>query len=161
MEEPVRSKLDAIFTHHAIVRRADTKRMRTVDAREAAALEAFAKVRDEIIRPAMQEMGEYVKTRGYTYTIDTEADGVGPDSAYNKADIRLTLYVDGRRSRKEDQPGLTVFCDKSRGLAQFHARTFTSGRGGHAGLVGEFEFAEVTTELVQEKILAVIAEVFR
>ena len=161
MEEPVRSKLDAIFMHHAVLRQADAKRMRAVDERESAALSAFAKVRDDIIRPAMEEMGEYVKAQGYIYTIDTEADGVGPDSAYNKADIRLTLYVDGRRARKEDQPGLTVFCDKSRGLAQFHARTFTSGRGGHAGLVGEFEIAEVTTALVQEKILAVIAEVFR
>jgi hypothetical protein len=106
-------------------------------------------------------MGEYVKAQGYSYTIDTEVESVGADGASNKADIRLTFYLDGRRSRKEDNPGLTVFCDKSRGLAQFHVRTFTSARGGHAGLVGEFEIAEVTKELVQEKILAVIAEVFR
>jgi hypothetical protein len=161
MEDPVRSKLDAIFRHHALSKRAEPERIRAVDDREAAILKAFAAARDTIIRPAMEEMGEYVKAQGYTYTIDTEADGLGPDKAYNKADIRLTLYVDRQRSRKEDHPGLTVFCDKSRGLAQFHARTFTSGRGGHAGLVGEFEIAEVTKELVQEKILAVIAEVFR
>ena len=161
MEEPVRSKLDAIFMHHTVSRQADARRMRAVDEKEEASLKAFAKLRDDIIRPAMEEMGEYVKAQGYTYTIDTEAAGIGPDGVPNKADIRLTFHIDGRRSRKEDQPGLTVFCDKSRGLAQFHVRTFTSGRGGHAGLVGEFEIAEVTKELVQEKILAVIAEVFR
>ena len=161
MEDPVRSKLDAIFRRHALSKQGRAERLTIIDERETAALKAFTTVRENLIRPAMQEMGEYVKAQGYTYTIDTEADGFGPDRAYNKADIRLTIYVDGHRSRKEDNPGLTVFCDKSRGLAQFHARTFTSGRGGHSGLVGEFEIDEVTKELVQEKILAVIAEVFR
>ena len=161
MEDPIRSNLDTIFRRHALSKQAEAERIRVFDDREAASLKLFTMVRDNVIRPAMEEMGEYVKAQGYTYTIDTEADGVGPDGTSNTADIRLTFYLDSRRSRREDYPGLTVFCDKSRGLAQFHVRTLAAGRRGRAGLVGEFDIADVTRELVQEKILALIAEAFR
>jgi hypothetical protein len=129
MEDPVRSKLDAIFRyHHAVSKRAEAKRTRAADEREAATLRAFAAARNNVIRPAMEEMGEYVKAQGYTYTIDTEADGLGPDRAYNKADIRLTLYVDDGVSVRKTTRGLRCFATSPAAwLSSTHERLLRGG----------------------------------
>jgi hypothetical protein len=160
MEVPIRVKLDAIFERYELSKQAEAERTRFDAESEEAALKLFAAVRDNVIRPAMEEIGEYVEAKGYTYTIDTRPDAVRADGTPRKAYIRLTFNI-GDSARREDHPGLTVFCDKSRSFAQFHARTCRSGRGGKAGLVGEFEIGDVTREIVQAKILALIDEVFR
>jgi hypothetical protein len=73
-----------------------------------------------------------------------------------------SLFFPGEKSHsKLEFPTFTVFCDKSKQRVRFHDRTMMPGRGGSAGSSGEADLTEVTTDLIQAKILDVVEKAFR
>jgi hypothetical protein len=54
----------------------DPKAPKMVQHKESSFLRAFLDAREKTIRPAMVEVGEYVRGMGYTFRISTEEDGL-------------------------------------------------------------------------------------
>lgn len=123
----------------------------------------FNAARDALIRPAMEEIGEYVKGKGYSYEVSIEDDKPSPDgrSRSTPASIRLTIFLGERRRPAHEHPGLSVICEKGQQKVRFHENTTSPGRGGHSGPAGDTTLPALTKDLLQEKILKVVAEVFR
>ena len=70
--DDIKSKLDAVFAKH------DESKRKAVEAqhKESSFLRAFLDAREKTTRPAMVEVGEYVRGMGYTFRISTEEDGL-------------------------------------------------------------------------------------
>lgn len=163
MKHEIKSKLDAAFQRHEASKRAASEAKQVAETKEQVFLREFIEARDAIIRPAMEEIGEYVKGKGYSYEVSTEDDKPSPDgrSRSTPASIRLTMFLGERRYPAYEHPGFSVTCEKGQQKARFHENTTSPGRGGHSGPAGEAPLPDLTKDLIQEKILKVVAEVFR
>ncbi|MFO1248909.1 MAG: hypothetical protein U1E93_11960 [Alphaproteobacteria bacterium] len=161
MEKEIKGKLDEIFARHK------EGQQRIAEAQDAAKrdcaefLAQFKKVREAIIRPAMEEIKSYVEQKGYRASISEEEDKesdhrFGSDS---RASIQLAIYPG--ESGGHDRPCFTATCDKHSKKVSLHERTMWGSRGGHAGGAGEFSLPEVTEKLLQEKMLKWLSEIFR
>ncbi len=152
MKEETKSKLDAVFKAEQVAK-----------GKQEAFLQNFMEAQDTIIRPAMEEIGEYVRGKGYSHEISTEEDGISNDGNNRpiSASTRITFFLGERQYPRHQFPGFSVICDKNQELVFFHESTMSPGRGGHAGGAGQATLPEVTKDLIQEKISNVLSEVFR
>ncbi|MBR0945949.1 hypothetical protein [Bradyrhizobium liaoningense] len=163
MKDDIKSKLDAAFEKHEASKRSAAEAKQVAETKEQIFSREFIQARDTIIRPAMEEIGGYVKGKGYSYEISTEDDKPSPDGRSRSvpASVRLTIFLGERRYQVHENPGFSVICEKGQQKVRFHECTMSPGRGGHAGPAGEATLSQVTKDLIQEKILKVVAEVFR
>ena len=163
MKDDIKSKLDAAFEKHEASKLATATAKQVAENKEQVFLREFVEARDAIIRPAMEEIGEYIKSKGYSYEVSTEDDKPSLDGRSRSipASIRLTMFLGERRYPIHDNPGFSVICEKWHQKVRFHESTMSPGRGGHAGPAGETSVPELTKDLLQERILKIVAEVFR
>jgi hypothetical protein len=159
MKDQTKTALDALFRQHEDTKRKATEVKEIKAKKEDAALEKFLSVRESIIRRAMEEMGAYVKAKGYAYDVKTEEDSKDNKGRHTPASIRFNLYLDEQRYSSNGFPSLAVICKKEDGRVWFHECTMGPGRGGHAGGVGEAAIGDLTKDLVQEKILKALSQV--
>jgi hypothetical protein len=156
MKENIRTALDSIFSAHEVKQRAADEAEDKRRNEEQAFLDAFVQKREGVIRPAMEEIGRAIKDKGHSYDIVTD-DGArrgGPS-------IRFCMPMGAKYHTGYDCPGLEVVADRHAHRVRFQESTMIPTRGGHSGSAGEAPLDDVTPELIQEKILKVVAEVFR
>jgi hypothetical protein len=92
----------------------------------------FANIRDTLIRPAMEEIGNHAQLRGISFRISSQ-DEVPPDPRHGggrDASIAIIFFPGGEKHSDHEFPAFTVFCNKHKQRAIFHDRTMMPGRGG-------------------------------
>ena len=163
MKDEIKSELNAIFQKHNANKRAAAAKQ-TKESKEVAFLKQFLDVRESVIRPAMQAIGEFIKGQGYDYEITTEEDGFrteGPSHPLGLIPASICLHIMvGPNSRSDANPSFKAICDKNAQVVSFHENTITPRRSGRASGAGTALLSEIDQELVQKKILEVIREVF-
>jgi hypothetical protein len=140
MKQEIQASLDAVFEKHEASKRIAALAKQTGETKESEFLRAFLEARETIVRPAMQAIGEYVKSKGYDFSISTREEGyerAEPGRRYIPASIALQLYLGGTPRGAQEAPGLTVICEKSNQRVWFHENTIGGSRGGHSGSAGE------------------------
>lgn len=155
-----KSNLDALF---------DEKRKRQDAVAEANKaeqqtrdyfLEQFLVKVEEVVRPTMTELGEYLKTKGWEYQIVTQKEGTSMDRGQPRLldeSISLRMFPDGQvRHPAHENPALTVIADKVKKEVRFHECTMSPGAGGHAGSAGSCPLEGLTKQLLDDKITKVI-----
>jgi len=118
----------------------------------------FKRVRTEVIRPAMKEMGTQLNARGH----NSEISEVGDERSKRDAKITMSVTIGGG-SKSAYAPENTVlisFSQTAHATISIHANAPIRNRSGFAGTRGNFAAAEITTDLVEKKLLEVLAEVF-
>jgi hypothetical protein len=162
LKQETESRLAAIFAKHEATKISAAEVKNVVETKEQTFLREFLAARGSLIRPAMQEIGEYVKGRGYAFDISTEEDHFeeGRDRRHRSAAIRITFFPGERRGANHEYPGLSLTCNKAAQLVEFHESAISPGRGGMAGGSGSAKLAELTAEEIQRRILKVVAAVF-
>ena len=163
MKEEIKSKLEAAFEKHEQSKRSAADAKQVAENKSQTFLREFIAAREAIIRPAMEEVGEYVQGKGYAFEVSIEDDKPSLDgrSRSTPASIRLTIFPSERRYPVHENPGFSVICEKGEQKVRFHESTMSPSRGGHAGPAGQATLGALTKDLIQEKILKVVAEVFR
>ncbi|MFG0414464.1 hypothetical protein ACF8MD_12400 [Pseudomonas sp. zjy_8] len=158
MSNDLRAELDALFTAKAD--REEKAKQATLQREAAAAtfVEQFNTLRNEVIRPAFEEIVNLLAERGVTARI-SESDDNASESA--RITIRIQSNEEPGRYRQGEFPHFSAICSKTSRKVNFHESTMTPSRGGHAGGAGEATIEETTKELIQQKVMKVIKEVIR
>ena len=165
MDDKLKAKLDAVFTQQK--RRTDDAAI-AEDARirrEGAALELFYNLRRELIRPAMEEVGNYIVGKGHSFRIVEQDESFQPHTGMkSRPAIKMEFGFGGKVGsgslHHEQPPHLLVELQKEKGNMYFHQNTISPGRGGVAGSIGECPLDKLTTELIQEKIGSTVASIY-
>lgn len=162
MTEQLKTALDEIFVAHDEKKRQLAKKKSERELIEQAFVDEFYKCRDSIIRPTFEAIGEYVKTKGYNYRIDTVEEQRDRDGRYQSPSISIIFLLGGgdTYSRINEYPHLTVNCSKSSSTLTFFESTMSPGRGGHSGSAGETTPNKITAELINAKVVAILKQVF-
>jgi hypothetical protein len=154
LRDDIKSKLDAVFAKH------DESRRKAAEAqhKESSFLRAFLDACEKTIRPAMVEVGEYLRGKGYTFRISTEEDGFSKDGKNRiPASIKIEFPIGGLSTYDIPLPSFEVICEKHTQRVLFHENT----TGGQSSSAGDTSLSELTGDMIQERVLAVVAEVFR
>src|SRR5262245_29928479 len=154
MKEATKAKLDGLFEKLNDRKRSEAEAQQVKESKEDLFLKQFKEVQDRVIRPAMEEIGAYIKSKGFDYQVLVEDDRISKDDGrrrYVPASITFVFYPDQRGYPTHAFPGLTVICEKTQQRVRFHESTISPGRGGYTGGAGETALSELTASLIQSK----------
>ncbi len=142
----------------------EQKLAKTRDAKDRQQTEAeafyqeFKRVRAEVIRPAMDDIGTQLKAKGHT----VEIAEVGDERSKRDAKITLRVAIGGVPSSAyvAETSASVSFCHGGNTTVSIQASTPAQSKSEFAGLRGNYALAEISTELVEAKVLEVLEEMF-
>jgi len=148
----------------SIMKKFEQKLAKSKDAKEQRQSEEdvfymeFKRIRTQVIRPAMEDIGNQLKARGH----NSEISEVGDERSKRDAKITMSITIGGVPSSAY-APENTVsvsFSHMGHTTISIYASTPMQNRRGIAGLRGNYATSKITADLVQKKILEVLEEVF-
>jgi hypothetical protein len=163
MKDETKARLEAILDVHEAAKHAAAQTKHVRETKEEVFLREFNRIREAIIRPAMEEIGKHVQLRSCSFEIHDEDERL-PDphrGGGRNPSIAIIFFPGEQRTPRHQFPALTVFCDKHNECVIFHDRTITPGKGGTAGSSGEVPLEQITSDLIQERILNVLQKTFK
>lgn len=162
MKDDIKSGLDTIFRTHQEKKDNTQRAEEEKGRREKEFLTQFYAHQETTIKPAMEAIGKYVEEKGVAYRIDESKDEISQDIKRRGASISICFLVGRDAGRpSHEYPYFTVFCDKHAQRARFSQSTLSPGLRGHSGAAGDALLNEVTEDLIHEKIIKILTEVFR
>lgn len=145
-------------------RNAVAARMRQVKEDEAAFLRDFADLRRSVVRPVFEAVGAALKLRGHDFGIVEEEHAFAPGGRTTEARISIRILPaapDGASPGPEQCPSLAFATRHYNRVVEIHGGLAASRSGGPAGSRGEYQLAQITTELVRSELLKLVAELAR
>lgn len=161
MKEENKSHLESIMKkfEQKLARSTDAKERR--QSEEDAFHSEFKRIRTQIIRPAMEEVGNELKTMGH----NCEISEVGDERSKRDAKITMSITLGGvpTSAYAPENTVSVAFSHTGCNSISIHASTPMRNmrhRSGFAGPRGSHAAPEITTDLVQKTIIEVLEEVF-
>jgi hypothetical protein len=117
----------------------------------------FDRVRTEVIRPAMEDIGAQLKARGH----GCEISEAGDEKRKRDAKITMSITIGARTSTYAPEHVVSIsFARAGHTSIAIHAATSVKTRRAFVGPRGNYAASEITTDLVQKTILEVLGEIF-
>jgi hypothetical protein len=147
----------AIGDRRDAAQNAATARDQLADA-EQQFVSGFYAACDETIKPAMQEVYDILTAQDYRCTIEAE-DESPAGSSRSPGGITLTVHNQSGQKDVEDLH-FTVECDKTGQKVKLHEGTVGSAMGGSLMDAGEVGLADISADLIHDKLATWITKVF-
>lgn len=163
MTDDLNAKLDAIFNARSN-KEAEAERLKQEIAQQReVSLQEYLVLQNNLIRPALEVFVQKLADRGHKSSIYEIADGeqVSGNTRSATIGIRLLLNQETTHRGSHEYPHVSMSVDKAGRRVQFTHSTMVPGKGGMAGGDGAVGYDELTAELINEKVLKVIAAVFK
>ena len=162
MKDKVKNELNSLINGYEKRKAKQVKKFEAQKREEDKFLQEFYLIRKKIIKPAMIEIGELLKSRGRNYQIDEQ------DEEFNREvktkDARINVYFlileKGYESQLFEYPFVSFIADKRKKKIVTQENTTRPNRGGHSGDTGSYSLSQITTDLVHQKIMNVLKELF-
>ena len=145
-------------------RSAVAARMRQVKADEVAFLDEFANLRRSVVRPVFEAVGAILKARGHAFEISEDEYAFEPGDTTTEARIAIRLLPagpEGAVPRPEHCPSLAFATRYYNRVVEIHRGALGSRSDVSAGPRGAYQLAQVTTALVENELLKLVAEIAR
>jgi hypothetical protein len=161
MDEELKQRLGGIFAANAEKQmRAKEVREKVISAQDQFLLD-FAVLAEEIVRPALVEIGEFARAKGLPYRIEAAKGSAGTRSRDISPSMGIRfIQGDPDRYRSDHEyAGWSATADKHAMKVRLHHSTMTPGRGGMSGPAGERSLDGVTYDFVQAEVAKVLASI--
>jgi hypothetical protein len=156
MKREILDSLHVIFSKYEAKLHSEETAKNQEESRRRAFVKEFYQKRDLIIRPAMDAIGSFLLDRGHSFEIVTQDDD--NDVA---ARIEMRIYPQTIDANTKSTPHFAVICNKSSGSVQFHESTLGARRGGQVGEAGDSTLSDLSVENVQNRLVKLLAQIFR
>ncbi len=158
------SELGKLLDQYDEKRSAVAARMRQVKADEVAFLDEFANLRRSVVRPVFEAAGEVLKARGHDFSISE--DEYAFEKGGNTTEAKISICIlpagpDGAAPRPEQCPSLAFATRYYNRVVEIHSTSLVPRSDGSAGPRGAYQLAQITTELVKNELLKLVAEIAR
>ncbi|WP_421527282.1 hypothetical protein [Pseudomonas brenneri] len=163
MTDDVNARLDSIFSARTAKEVEATQRANEARQKETNSLQAFLKLQEDLIRPALEALAQNLQDRGQVCNVFDITDGENLGGRRQEAAIGIRFLAGGSTSSRtgNDYPHLTIRVDKRQERVQFFYSTISPGRGGSASSDASIGYDDLTVDMINEKAIAIIAEVYR
>jgi hypothetical protein len=120
-------------------------------------VDAFRRLRAEVIRPGMEEVGETLRVRGHEYRIGEDDEGVARDGRPRSARIILTVTPVRARSGEAAAPAVAFAASRRRRKVCVYLRLTAANDSSPRA---EYDLDRITPGLVEAELLAALKEIF-
>ena len=161
MDETTNKQLTDILDSYEAKRVAAQQKLEQEKTEHELFLEDFTRLATSTIRPAMEEISEQLKKRGHEFEITEQQESIGSEGRTHNAGITLMIYPNGQRSRypnERNTPHIGFMTHSYKRNVYVYECTMMPGRGGRAGSAREYELNQITTQVIHDHILKVLAE---
>ena len=162
MKDEVKNELNSLINGYEERKTKQVKKIEVQGREEDKFLQEFYLIRKNIIKLAMIEIGELLKSRGQNYQIDEQ--GEMSDHEVKAKDARINMYFlipeKGCASQLHKYPSISFIADRREKKIWTHENTIGPNRGGQSGGTGSYPLSQITTDLVLQKIMHVLKELF-
>lgn len=162
MKDEVKNELNSLINGYEERKTRQVKKIEVKKGEEDKFLQEFYLIRKKIIKLAMIEIGELLKSRGQNYQIDEQDEMV--DREAKTKDARISIYFlipeKGYVSQLLKYPSVSFIADRREKKIWTHENTIGPNRGGQSGGTGSYPLSQITTDLVHQKIMHVLKELF-
>ena len=162
MKDEVKNKLNSLINGYERRKAKQAKEFKAQKREEDIFLQEFYLIRKKIIKPAMIEIGELLKSRGRNYQIDEQDEML--DHEVKTKDARINIYFilfeKGYESQLLEYPFISFTADRREKKILTYENTTMPNRKGHSGGTGSYLLNQITTDLVHQKIMNVLKELF-
>ncbi len=128
-------------------------------------LERFGRLREEMIRPLMEEVGARLQESGHRCRIEEQDEQIEPDGRLiSSAAITMVVYpaeFDAKSYDSLHTPKVSFSADTLRKVIHAHCSALNPGGAGSAGAIGSVSPTEITKEWVERKIVEGLAKIFK
>lgn len=163
MNKEAKSQLDGLMDKYE-QRLAEAKtKQEQIKLEEGAFLSEFKRLREEVIRTTMEEVGIHLKARGHDYRISEAEESVDAEGRTQDAEITFSIFptgIDRSLYRPENTPSISFTAPRYKKKISVHGSNMLPNRGGSAGPRGEFKAEEIDSALVEREVLGVLEEIF-
>ncbi|KUR75362.1 hypothetical protein [Novosphingobium sp. Fuku2-ISO-50] len=163
MKDEVKGQLESLFAQDKQkTNMADQEKVEQVAQAEKNDAE-FLRIRDVVIVPAMREMADFIAAQGWGSDISIEEGQTDSRGHKSPAKIALTFFRGSIPAYYSGHEYPYVWAVHSRGSAGvwFPTSTISPGRGGSSSSGTGAHLADVTVEMVQRHIVAVLSRVLK
>jgi len=166
MKQEIQARLDQVFEKKNRVDTATAQAKSAQEQKEEDAVRKFKALMESVIKPTMQQFGDYLSAKGHPVEIfaeDEKIEGSYPNQRPREAFVELRFSSDSQlppRYSVNQGPHFNVYLDKAHSKVWFQESTMTPTRGGHAGKCGEADLDKLTSELLEPFIAKTIESVF-
>lgn len=159
MAERMRDAVNKLLDAYDARRRGDEEREQKTKDDAARFLADFAELRRNVIRPVFEAAGGMLEARGHRFSIVEQELVPGTAGTINEAGITMRIVPSGTKAAlHEDRSSLSI-------TTRHYNKTvwINSGEaqrsGGIAGAAGAFALDKVTSQLVEDEVIAFVARV--
>jgi|GEM_PF-915507 len=161
MEEKVKSSLDEILDQHDAKLKEVTERAVREQSQHNQFHEEFSRIRDNIIRPAMEEIGNYMKQKGHSFNIIESKEQFDSRLKIYKGSrgIIMTILPSGFNPSdfsNSNIPSLGFYADMRTRKIEITENNVMPHWGGTSGSKDSAELSELTKDYVQKQILQLL-----
>ena len=163
MKKETKSQVDILMDKYKRRLTEAKKKQEQIKSEEDAFLKGFKRLRKEIIRPVMEDIGNHLKTQGHDYRISEEEESVDSEGRTRDAKITMSIFpagVERAAYTTENTPSVSFFATRYKKKIWAHRSNMMPGRGGRAGGCGEFNSEAMTSDVVEREVLRVLREIF-
>lgn len=162
MKEETKSTLDALMSKKDDANRASEVRAQETRLEIETFLAEFKDVRNRVIRPAMEEVSQYLKAHGHGCMIEEREEEMDPKKGQRSAEIRMYVSPNDRVSTLPGNSPAVGFISKLYGeKIILQVSTVQSGRGGSSGPKGEYSLEQLTSDSVEKMIADAVTDIFK
>lgn len=126
--------------------------------------EDFKRVRQEIIRPVLESIGDQLRSRGHDYRIEEQEAATDTQGRPQSPLIGLNIYPSGverSRYRPDCTPRIAFVGQVSKKNLYSHVNTIGPEGGGAAGARDSFSLMEINTDIVEKQVLKAVGDIFK
>lgn len=163
MKKETKSQLDVLMDKYGQRLEEGKKRQEQIKTEEDAFLSEFERLRKEVIRPVMEDIGNQLKARDHDYLISEKEEAVDLEGRTQDAKITMNILpagVDRSVYRPESTPSVSFIATRYKRKIWVHGSNMMPNRGGSAGSRGEFNAEEINSDVVEKEVFGVLKEIF-
>ncbi len=162
MKDEDKNELNSLINVYEKRKVKQVKKFEAQKRKEDKFLQEFYLIRKNIIKSAMIEIGELLKSRGRNYQIDEQNEII--DHEVKTKDARINIYFlipeKGHESQLFEYPFISFIADRRKKKVVTQENTTSPNRRGHPGGTGSYSLSQITTDLVHQKIMNVLKALF-
>jgi len=163
MKKEVKSHLDALMDKYEQRLKEAKNKQEQIKSEEEAFLREFKRLREEVIRTSMEEIGNQLKTRGHDYRILETEESVDGEGKVINAEITMNIFpsgIDRSLYTPQNTPSITFTAPRYKKRICVEGSNIMPKREGAAGPRSEFKAEETNSALVEREVLGVLEEIF-
>ena len=125
-------------------------------------LEDFKELREKVVRPVMEDMGDILEQKGHDFKIREREYSVDKKAFAIEARIEFKIFPRSNAEEfyAENHPSLMFSSDVASRKVKVHGSYVMPGRRGERELIRTYGISEITNDIVEKEILDILIKAF-